>query len=54
MHADALVDLGEVLHVAGRRDEGQRAIRRACELYDAKGNLVSAQRAASLLAQHVA
>ena len=54
MHADALMDLGEVLYVAERRDEGRHAFGLARELYDAKGNVVSAQRAASLLAGHVA
>jgi hypothetical protein len=45
-HADALLDLAEVLELAGRSDEGIPAI----ELCEEKGNTVSAQKARTRLA----
>jgi predicted ATPase/class 3 adenylate cyclase len=42
MQADALVDLAAVLSTAGDRDGSDAALRRAHDLYVAKGNLVSA------------
>jgi ATP/maltotriose-dependent transcriptional regulator MalT len=44
-HADALIDLGEVLEAAGRAEEARDVVRSALELYEEKGNLVSAERA---------
>ena len=53
LHADALMDLAEVLRVAGREGEGEAApvIRQALELYEQKGNVVGAERARSLLGE---
>jgi class 3 adenylate cyclase/tetratricopeptide (TPR) repeat protein len=48
---NALMDLSEVLTRAGKRDQAEAAMREAVDLYDAKGNLVSAARARRLLAQ---
>jgi tetratricopeptide (TPR) repeat protein len=44
-HADALSDLAEVLEAAGRAEEAREAVRSALDLYEEKGNLVSAGRA---------
>jgi class 3 adenylate cyclase/tetratricopeptide (TPR) repeat protein len=44
-HADALLDLAEVLGAAGRADAARDAARSALKLYEEKGNLVSAERA---------
>jgi class 3 adenylate cyclase/tetratricopeptide (TPR) repeat protein len=49
MHADTLMDLAEVLRLAGREAEAGPAAQEALELYRQKGNLVSAERAESLL-----
>jgi class 3 adenylate cyclase/tetratricopeptide (TPR) repeat protein len=45
LRADSLADLAEVLAAAGRPDEAATALREAVELYDAKGNIVSRNRA---------
>ena len=50
MHADALVDLAEVLRLAGRADETAQALREAIELYERKQDLADAKRARSELA----
>jgi tetratricopeptide (TPR) repeat protein len=47
---DALLDLADVLGLAGRTDEAGEAARGALALYERKGNLVSAQRARLRLA----
>jgi hypothetical protein len=47
---DALLDLAEVLAAAERLDRAAGAIREAAELYERKGNVVSAARTRSLLA----
>jgi tetratricopeptide (TPR) repeat protein len=47
---DALFDLGVVLESADRNADAETAMRDALELYVAKGNVVSAQRARSWLA----
>ena len=44
---DALLELAEVLRLAGRATEAEAEARRALELYERKGNLVSASRARS-------
>jgi tetratricopeptide (TPR) repeat protein len=51
VHGDALVDLAEVLRLAGRATEAAPALRDAIRLYDRKGNVVSSRRAATLLAE---
>jgi tetratricopeptide (TPR) repeat protein len=53
MHGDALMRLAEVLRASGRSKEAELAARAALELYERKGNIVSAQRAAALLAEPV-
>ena len=47
--ADTLLDLAEVLRVAGRPEEANAAARVALRLYETKGNLVSADKARGLL-----
>lgn len=49
-HADALVGSAEVLDQAGREDDARAALGEAVRLYEEKGNVVSAGRAAGLLA----
>jgi tetratricopeptide (TPR) repeat protein len=49
VHGDALVDLAEVLRLAGRGDEAVPALEDAIRLYDRKGNVVSSRRARALL-----
>jgi tetratricopeptide (TPR) repeat protein len=49
-HADAMLDLAEVLRTSSRTDESARAVRTALSLYETKGNVVGAARARSLLA----
>ena len=41
-HAEALVDLAEVLTLAGRGPESHASLKQALELYERKGNLVAA------------
>jgi DNA-binding SARP family transcriptional activator/tetratricopeptide (TPR) repeat protein len=47
--ADSYVDLGAVLDRAGRTLEAETAVRQARELYEQKGDVISAQRALSWL-----
>jgi predicted ATPase/class 3 adenylate cyclase len=54
MQADALLDLAEVLHLAGQPDETVQMIDEARRRYEQKGNLVSAEKARALLAEMVA
>ena len=51
LHGDALMALAEVLQLAGRPDEAAPFIDQALRLYEQKGNLVSAGKAHSLLAE---
>jgi Flp pilus assembly protein TadD len=48
---DAQNELGEVLHRTGRVDEAGPPLREALALYERKGNLVSAERVRSRLAE---
>ena len=50
VRGDVAMDLSEVLRVAGRESEARKAIGDALELYEQKGNVVSAKRARDLLA----
>ena len=43
--AQTLLDLAEVLRLAGRHDEALEPVRRALALYERKGNAVAAERA---------
>jgi tetratricopeptide (TPR) repeat protein len=47
----ALMDLAEVLELAGRPDEAVATVEQALELFERKGNVVSAEKARALLAQ---
>jgi tetratricopeptide (TPR) repeat protein len=49
-HADALVDLAEVLRAGGNEPEAAAALEEAVTLYDEKGNALSAERAQATLA----
>ena len=51
IHGDALMDLAEVLHLAGRGPEAEPAVQRAVALYERKGNVVSATKARALLSE---
>jgi predicted ATPase len=48
-HRDALRDLAEVHRVAGRADDARSALEQALQLYEQKGNVVSAGKARALL-----
>lgn len=50
-HGDALMDLAEVVELAGKRDEASAAFEQALVLYERKGNIVMADRAGSKLAR---
>jgi DNA-binding SARP family transcriptional activator len=50
-HGDALVDLAEILTVSERPDEAADALAEAVRLYERKGNVVSAAKARSFLAE---
>ena len=49
LHADALLVLAEVLRLAGRAGEAAAALEEAIELYERKGNVVSAAKARAAL-----
>jgi DNA-binding SARP family transcriptional activator/tetratricopeptide (TPR) repeat protein len=51
VHAEALVDLAEVLRIAGRADEASPLVRHAITLHERKGNVISAAKARDLLAK---
>jgi class 3 adenylate cyclase/tetratricopeptide (TPR) repeat protein len=53
LRGDAELDLAETLRLLGEPDEAARAVQRALELYEQKGNVVAATHAASLLATSV-
>ncbi|HEY3071235.1 MAG TPA: hypothetical protein VGJ46_00325, partial [Candidatus Limnocylindrales bacterium] len=46
---DTLMDLAEVLRLAGKPERAAQAVAEAQELYERKGNAVSARRAQKLL-----
>jgi tetratricopeptide (TPR) repeat protein len=48
-HGDALTDLAEVLRLAARRQEAASALEQAIQLYEQKGNVISAARAGARL-----
>jgi hypothetical protein len=48
-HGDALVELAEILQLAGRAKDAADALDEALQLYDAKRNIVSAANARTLL-----
>jgi hypothetical protein len=49
MHADALVDLAEVVRLLGRSDEAAPALKVALKLYKQKGNAAAAKRVTALV-----
>jgi DNA-binding SARP family transcriptional activator/class 3 adenylate cyclase len=52
-HADALMDLAEVLSLAGKADAAATAVEDAIRFYELKGNKLAAARARSRLEAHV-
>jgi tetratricopeptide (TPR) repeat protein len=50
---DALLDLGEVLRLAGRSVEARKIVEEARSLYERKGNVVSAERARRVIGELV-
>jgi len=50
-HGLVLMDLAEVLRLAGRREEAARAVDEAVRVFERKGNVVSAAKARTLLAE---
>jgi hypothetical protein len=50
LHGDALLELAEVLRLAGREPEARDEAERSLALYELKGNTVAADRARALLA----
>jgi DNA-binding SARP family transcriptional activator len=49
VHAEALMDLAEILRLAGRLEEAARSLEESVRLYEQKGNVVAAARARALL-----
>jgi tetratricopeptide (TPR) repeat protein len=54
MHADAMQRLAEILHRSGTAEDALAAARAAAALYERKGNIVGAHRAAVLISEPVA
>ena len=50
-HGDTLMDLADVLRVVGREGQTATTVAEALRLYERKGNVVSAAKAAALLAE---
>jgi hypothetical protein len=48
-HAEALTDLAEVLHLAGRTTEVEAAVAEAIRLHERKGNVIAADKAREML-----
>jgi tetratricopeptide (TPR) repeat protein len=53
LHADVLLDLAEVLRLAGRPDEADAATAEAVGIYERKGNVAAAERARAAIAPKV-
>jgi hypothetical protein len=51
LRGESLLALAEILRLAGRNDEAADATRQALAIWEAKGNVVHAERARVLLAQ---
>ena len=51
LRGDSLLALAEVLRLAGRTDEAAEAMRQALALWEAKGNVIYAERTRALLAE---
>jgi class 3 adenylate cyclase/tetratricopeptide (TPR) repeat protein len=51
IQAEARADLGEVLRLAGRRQEAAAQLNRAVQLYERKGNVVAAKQVRSVLVE---
>ena len=49
LHADVLLDLAEVLELAGRPEEAREATTKAVSIYERKGNVAAARKARGLL-----
>jgi hypothetical protein len=49
LHADVLLDLAEVLDIAGRPEEAREATAQAVSIYERKGALAAARKARGLL-----
>jgi tetratricopeptide (TPR) repeat protein len=54
VHGDALLDLAEVLRLAGRHQEATPVVEEAVRLYERKGNVVSSGKARVVLEEHAA
>jgi alpha/beta superfamily hydrolase len=48
-HADALMDLGEVLELSGERESPAMAVQEAIHFYELKGNMLAAETARARL-----
>ena len=53
LRADTMMDLAEVLELAGKTNDAAARIEQALALYERKGNLVMAERARARLANPV-
>jgi hypothetical protein len=49
VHADALMDFGEILRLTGRAGDAAKAVAEAISLYERKGNIVAADAAKAAL-----
>jgi tetratricopeptide (TPR) repeat protein len=49
LRAEVRMDLGEALHMSGREEEATRSVEQALDLFEQKGNIVSAAKARKLL-----
>jgi Flp pilus assembly protein TadD len=52
-HAAACIALGEVLHKRGLSEQAQAVVRKALDLYEAKGNIVAVEGVRALQARLV-
>ena len=51
-HAEALLDLAEILLLAGRAEEKPPVLEKAVRLWEEKGNVVAAEKTRAALAEH--